>query len=289
MTSSNGHTARSTAQGSAAGSTPVTDWSAAPTRRPGKGKAMLAQTPSWRPAVAPSVLDSRWLSQRSMPRVGTLTTSAANGSSRGSLTTAASASTRRSARSARWTISTASSLPPPARPCHRCETAAMDIHIEPSADAASAYTAARIVRRLNDAVDRRGAASIAFSGGSTPRAMLALLAGTGLPWKSITAYQVDERVAPDGDPDRNAGMLDVLPLPKRNLKLMPVTTTNHAAACRRYAASLPDRFDVVHLGLGDDGHTASWPPGDPVVAVTDPVAMCGMFNGRVRMTLTPAV
>src|SRR6478735_2716509 len=119
MTSSNGHTARSTAQGSAAGSTPVTDSSAAPTRRPGNGKAMLAQTPSWRPAVAPSVLDSRWLSQRSMPRVGTLTTSAANGSSRGSLTTAASASTRRSARSARWTISTASSLPPPARPWAR--------------------------------------------------------------------------------------------------------------------------------------------------------------------------
>jgi len=165
----------------------------------------------------------------------------------------------------------------------------MDLHIEPNADAASAYTAARIVRRLTDAVDRRGAASIAFSGGSTPRAMLALLADAGLPWKSITAYQVDERVAPDGDPDRNAGMLDVLPLPKRNLKLMPVTATNHAAACRRYAASLPDRFDVIHLGLGDDGHTASWPPGDPVVAVTDPVAMCGMFNGRIRMTLTPAV
>ena len=165
----------------------------------------------------------------------------------------------------------------------------MDIHIEPNAAAASAYTAARIVRRLTDAVDRRDAASIAFSGGSTPRSMLALLADTGLPWKSITAYQVDERVAPDGDPDRNAGMLDVLPLPKRNLKLMPVTATNHVAACRRYAAGLPERFDVIHLGLGDDGHTASWPPGDPVVAVTDPVAMCGMFNGRIRMTLTPAV
>jgi len=165
----------------------------------------------------------------------------------------------------------------------------MDIHVSPSTEEASAYTAQRIARRLRSAVSDRGRAAVAFSGGSTPRAMLALLAGTGLPWKSITAYQVDERVAPDGDPDRNAGMLDVLPLPKRNLKLMPVTATNHAAACRRYAASLPDRFDVIHLGLGDDGHTASWPPGDPVVAVTDPVAMCGMFNGRIRMTLTPAV
>ena len=112
---------------------------------------------------------------------------------------------------------------------------------------------------------------------------------TDLPWAAITAYQVDERVAPDGDPDRNAGMLDVLPLPKRNLRPMPVTAKDLRAACRRYAASLPDVFDVVHLGLGDDGHTASWPPGDPVVDVTDPVAMCGLFNGRIRMTLTPSV
>ena len=53
--------------------------------------------------------------------------------------------------------------------------------------------------------------------------------------------------------------------------------------------ALPDVLDVVHLGIGDDGHTASWPPGDPVVEVAAPVAMCGLFNGRIRMTLTPAV
>lgn len=165
----------------------------------------------------------------------------------------------------------------------------MQIHVSPTAEAAAAYTALRIARRLRDAVAARGAASVAFSGGGTPKAMLALLAGIDLPWKAITAYQVDERVAPDGDPDRNAGMLHVLPLPRRNLELMPVTAADHAAACRRYAATLPDRFDVIHLGIGDDGHTASWPPGDPVVDVTDPVAMCGPFNGRIRMTLTPPV
>lgn len=164
----------------------------------------------------------------------------------------------------------------------------MDIHVEPTAEAASAYTANRIARRLRAAVADRGAATIALSGGSTPRAMLGLLAADDLPWSAITVYQVDERVAPDGDPDRNAGMLDVLPVAKRNLKLMPVTAANHAAAARRYAASLPERFDVIHLGLGDDGHTASWPPGDPVVDVAQPVAMCGVFNGRIRMTLTPA-
>ena len=165
----------------------------------------------------------------------------------------------------------------------------MDIHVAPSAPEASVYTAQRIARRLRSAVADRGAASVAFSGVSTPRAMLALLAATDLPWSAITAYQVDERVAPDGDADRNAGMLDVLPLAKRNLKLMPVTAAKLAAACRRYAAALPERFDVVHLGIGDDGHTASWPPGDPVVDVTDPVAVCGLFNGRIRMTLTPPV
>jgi 6-phosphogluconolactonase len=165
----------------------------------------------------------------------------------------------------------------------------MDIHVSPSAEAASAYTAQRIARRLRSAVSDRGTAAVAFSGGSTPRAMLALLAATDLPWPAITAYQVDERVAPDDDPDRNAGMLDVLPVPKRNLRLMPVTAKDLRAACRRYAAALPARFDVIHLGLGDDGHTASWPPGDPVVDVADPVATCGPFNGRIRMTLTPPV
>ena len=109
----------------------------------------------------------------------------------------------------------------------------MDIHVAPSAEAASAYTAQRIARRLRSAVSDRGTAAVAFSGGSTPRAMLALLAATDLPWPAITAYQVDERVAPDGDPDRNAGMLDVLPVPKRNLRLMPVTAKDLRAACRR--------------------------------------------------------
>jgi 6-phosphogluconolactonase/glucosamine-6-phosphate isomerase/deaminase len=70
---------------------------------------------------------------------------------------------------------------------------------------------------------------------------------------------------------------------------MPVTAKDLAAACRRYARALPDRFDVVHLGMGDDGHTASWPPGDPVIDSAEPVALSGVYQGRVRMTMTPSV
>jgi 6-phosphogluconolactonase/glucosamine-6-phosphate isomerase/deaminase len=67
---------------------------------------------------------------------------------------------------------------------------------------------------------------------------------------------------------------------------MPVTAADLDSASRQYATLLPDRLDVVHLGVGDDGHTASWPPGDPVVHAGGAVAMTGEYKGRVRMTLT---
>ena len=165
----------------------------------------------------------------------------------------------------------------------------MDVHVVSSPDAVAEHTAARVARRLRGAVTARQRASIAFSGGSTPRPMLGILAGLDVPWERVDVFQVDERVAPDGDPDRNAGELDLLPIAGRRVHLMDVTAVDLSAACQRYARALPDRFDVVHLGIGDDGHTASWPPGDPVVERVDPVAICGVFNGRVRMTLTPPV
>lgn len=146
-----------------------------------------------------------------------------------------------------------------------------------------------MARQLRNAVRRRGAATLAVSGGSTPALMFAELATLDVPWSSVNVWQVDERVAPDGDPARNAALLDALPLRRNQVRLMPVTSRDLLAAARRYAVGLPVRFDVVHLGMGDDGHTASWPPGDPVVDVVDPVALCGSYNGFVRMTLTPPV
>ncbi len=165
----------------------------------------------------------------------------------------------------------------------------MQIDVLPDAAGAASFAADWLARRLRDAVHRRGEASVAFSGGSTPAAMLADLATLDVPWKAVHAYQVDERVAPEGDRDRNLNLLAVLPMPKRNVHAMAVNAASLATAARRYEVGLPERFDVVHLGLGDDGHTASWPPGDPVIDATESVGVTQLFNGRVRLTLTPHV
>ena len=153
-------------------------------------------------------------------------------------------------------------------------------------DDAPRRAARSIARRLASALRARGSATLAVSGGSTAPPMLAALAAAGLPWDRIGVWQVDERVAPDGHPDRNATQL--ADFPGRH-HLMPVTAADLGRACSRYAAGLPERFDVVHLGMGPDGHAASWPPGDPVIDSERPVALSEVYQGRVRMTLTPGV
>ena len=143
----------------------------------------------------------------------------------------------------------------------------MQMRVAPDAAAAADEAAAWTARQLRNAVRRRGAASLAVSGGTHAggdvrrRWPRSTCRGT-----AVTVCQVDERVAPDGDPARNAvAARPVAGAPRRTVRLMPVTARDLRAAARRYAAALPERFDVVHLGLGDDGHTASWPPGDPVI------------------------
>jgi len=157
-------------------------------------------------------------------------------------------------------------------------------------EALASRAAVWIAERAWAAVSARGAAHVAVSGGGTPARMLAVLAGLPLPWDVVHVWQVDERVAPDGDQDRNASQL--APLSRARLHLMAVTTTDLAAAARAYAAELATAcdgvLDVVHLGVGDDGHTASWPPGVALPLDAD-VAVVGPFRGRRRITLTPAV
>ncbi|MEM7135684.1 MAG: 6-phosphogluconolactonase [Myxococcota bacterium] len=149
--------------------------------------------------------------------------------------------------------------------------------------------AAVIARLLDDALALRPRASWAVSGGRTPAPVFAELRGATIDWARVDVFQVDERVAPLGDPARNLTDLQSLLLDHvpATVHPMPVNETNLDRAAADYGALLPETLDVVHLGLGGDGHTASLVPEDPVLRVTDrSVAVTGVYAGHRRMTLT---
>ena len=151
-----------------------------------------------------------------------------------------------------------------------------------------ARAAARfVVEAANLAVYSKGRFNIAVSGGSAPIAMFEVFAASPMPWAQTVIFQVDERIVSPDDPQRNLHMLhEVLPA-SAVIRPMPVEKKNLEKAADEYAASLPEWFDLVHLGLGADGHTASLVPGDPVLNVDDRyVAITGEYQGNQRMTLT---
>jgi 6-phosphogluconolactonase len=169
------------------------------------------------------------------------------------------------------------------------------------ADSVARKAAAIIAAEAREAVVARGRFIMAVSGGHTPWLMLRALAGEKVPWEELHIVQVDERVAPEGHSDRNLthlreSLLSRVPLRPEQIHAMPVEAVDLEAAAKTYSRTLvelagsPPVLDLVHLGLGPDGHTASLVPGDPVLKVSDTdVALTGVYQGRRRMTLTYSI
>jgi 6-phosphogluconolactonase len=181
-------------------------------------------------------------------------------------------------------------------------TSELSMEVLETADAVASRAAQAIAVLAREAIDSRGRFLFAVSGGHTPWLMLRELAAAQIPWRAVRIFQVDERVAPAGHADRNLthlkeSLLEHAPLAPEQILAMPVEAGDLDRAAADYAQTLqnecgsPAVLDLVHLGLGPDGHTASLVPGDPVLNVRDKdVAVTGPYQGRRRMTLTyPAI
>ena len=174
----------------------------------------------------------------------------------------------------------------------------MQIQVLRDTGAVAEKAAEIIITEAQSAISARGCFIIAVSGGQTPWRMFSALAAREMRWADVFVFQADERVVPDSDPNRNLtllreSLLQHAPVPSEQVYAMPVELPNLEAGSKIYAsileriAGVPAVLDLVHLGLGPDGHTASLVPGDPVLDVKDrDVAVTQTYRGTRRMTLT---
>ncbi|MBT4890162.1 MAG: 6-phosphogluconolactonase [Rhodospirillales bacterium] len=155
-----------------------------------------------------------------------------------------------------------------------------------------------IADHMMQAINQHAKFTIAFSGGSTPIPLFQRLSTLTLPWDKVHIFQVDERVAPDGDENRNYNnlkthLLDHISIPPAQVYAMQVATLSSWKAAETYETLVrkhtgtPPCFDLIHLGLGEDGHTASLIPKDPVLKNSDSyVATSQVYNRYERLTFT---
>jgi 6-phosphogluconolactonase len=158
-----------------------------------------------------------------------------------------------------------------------------------------------MVTRIRTAIDQRQCCAIALSGGSTPQPLYAALAHTDLPWDRIHIFWGDERYVAATHPDSNYGMtkrvwLDLVPIPAHNIHPMPTDSPDPQLAAATYereivayfglGAGVIPVFDVILLGMGDDGHTASLFPHTAALSVLDRLITVGDKDGQPRLTFT---
>jgi len=161
--------------------------------------------------------------------------------------------------------------------------------------------AALIENKIQEAIDSRGRCTIALSGGSTPKPLYASLAQTPLPWDKLHCFWGDERYVPVDHPDSNEGMarqawFNQIPIPPENIHPMPTLAGDPAVDADTYDAHLRQFFavpapafpvfDIILLGLGDDGHTASLFPHTAALEVNDRCIAVGNKDGQPRLTFT---
>jgi 6-phosphogluconolactonase len=155
--------------------------------------------------------------------------------------------------------------------------------------------------KIHEAIAQRDICTIALSGGSTPQPLYEKFAEQDLPWDKIHIFWGDERYVPPTHPDSNEGMarrawLDKVALPPSNIHPMPtqagdpsLDANQHEVDLQTFFQTGPGEFpalDLILLGMGDDGHTASLFPHTDALQVSDRLITVGNKDGQPRITFT---